>query len=1014
MLTERQQEAVDKDGTNIIVSAGAGSGKTTVLKERVLRKLKSGISINKLIILTFTNNAASEMKERIRKIINSNNLTKESELLDEAYITTFDSYAQSIVKKYSYLLNMDNDFTIVDSSIVNLEINNILESIFLKYYESNNNLFNNLIESFCIKDDKKIRDSIINAYKVISLKLDKNEYLNNYIDMYYSDEYINNIFDEYEEYYLDKKDEILNLYDELVSETLDDVKLEQNNNSIENFIGSLSYDDMFYALDFKLADSRGEVYTDYGKELKSKIHSIRDELKKELIFDKNELIDKYKSTKDYCKIIIDIIKELDTRLNEFKRVHNSYEFNDIAFKLIELVENNESIRNEIKYNTNEIMIDEYQDTNDIQDKFISLIENNNVYMVGDIKQSIYRFRNANPYLFKSKYESYSNNINGYKIDLNKNFRSRNEVIDGINLIFNNIMYEDIGGADYKNSHQMIFGNDDLKNNFNNQNYNLEILNYNTDTNKEDTEAFIIADDILKRVGTEKVYDGGLRYSKFSDFVILVDKGRNFEKVKKILEYKGIPVQIDKDININDEDEIYILKNIINLIILVKNNKFNSDFKHSFMSIERSYIMDMNDDELFDIIINNKYKDTELYKLVSSIVPYIDSMSNKEILNLIVDKFDIVNKLNSVGNVSERLIKIEYFINNASSLNDFGYDIYNLNEYFDLILNSNEDIKMTSNIVDSNSVKIMTIHKSKGLEFSYVYMPYLNTNFNSKTSHYFIDYSKKYGFLMPFYDNGSGDIFTKVLNTNLEKLENFSEKIRLFYVGVTRAKEKIILVNSYNEKVDTIVNKDELLKLKSFSDILSLLKDKLSKYTTNIDVESLDISKEYNNVSKLNYKNKILKSNKKIEVNSINLDNELIENKHFSKVNDSLMNKEIDDNLKFGTFVHNIFETYDFNSNNEYIKKLMKHDEFKNIFNAKIYKEHEIRYKKDNVIYHGFIDLLIEYDDYFDIVDYKLLNIDDSKYINQLNGYKEYIKNKYNKKVNIYLYSILTNELKKIG
>ena len=134
-LTTEQLLAVNKQNTNIIVSAGAGSGKTTVLKERVLRILNQGIDINKLIILTFTNNAAKEMKERIRKIINDNNLEDQALLLDQSYITTFDSFAQSLVKKYNYLLNISKDFTIVDATIVKTELNNIIDIIFEILYK---------------------------------------------------------------------------------------------------------------------------------------------------------------------------------------------------------------------------------------------------------------------------------------------------------------------------------------------------------------------------------------------------------------------------------------------------------------------------------------------------------------------------------------------------------------------------------------------------------------------------------------------------------------------------------------------------------------------------------------------------------------------------------------------------------------------------------------------------------------------------------------------------------------
>lgn len=493
-------------------------------------------------------------------------------------------------------------------------------------------------------------------------------------------------------------------------------------------------------IDIKICRAYKGYYDESSSTVREKIKGICKELTNYLSEDKDTLINHLKSTKNNTMIIIDILKELDKRIRKFKDEHNSYEFSDIALKAIELVRDHEDVRNEIKYNTYEIMIDEYQDTNDIQEEFISYIQNNNVYMVGDIKQSIYRFRNANPYIFKKKYDDYAKNNNGFKIDLNKNFRSRNEVVNNINLLFDNIMFDDIGGADYKNQHEMVYGNKGYLEHVDNENYDMEILSYNThDTEYKniEAEAFIIARDILDRMnkGEAVTYidqDGmKSRPIEFQDFCILVDKSKHFELLKKILEYHNIPTTIYKDISIKDEDEIYILKNLINLIIKVKMNKFDSDFIHYYMSIARSYVFKMNDEELYEIIRNKSFRETELYKLALEISKSIDGLSNKEILFNIINKFDIVNKLALVGDVDERLTKLEYFINNANNLNNFGMNIYELSNYFDVILNSDDDIKMATNKDSlSNSVKIMTIHASKGLEYPYVYLPYLNNNFKS--------------------------------------------------------------------------------------------------------------------------------------------------------------------------------------------------------------------------------------------------------------------------------------------
>ena len=586
-LTVEQQLAVEKKDTNIIVSAGAGSGKTTVLKKRVERILLSGVNINDLIILTFTNNAASEMKERIRKIITDNpDLIEQAELLDSAYITTFDSFAQSLVKKYNYLLNIDKNFSIVDDSIINLEIEKIIDEIFEELYGNNNADFIKMINDLEVKDDKRIRDAVKLFYKGLTNIINRESFLENYIDNFYSDDYIEKSFNLFEDIIFKLRDSLLLYLEDLKEETLKDDILNILNSICESLESASSFDDLYSLKNISLPAARKGYFTEEGKEIKKKADAIKKEISEYLVEDKNTLIQHYKDTLPYAKALINILKKLDKQLNKLKKDHNIFQFFDIAFLAIELVKNHEDVRNEIKYKTYEIMIDEYQDTNDIQEEFISYIENNNVYTVGDIKQSIYRFRNANPYIFKKRYDNYSKNINGFKIDLNKNFRSRKEVIDDINLIFNEIMFDYIGGADYQKSHQMIYGNTEYLKHTNNESYKTEIIEYDNDGEKykeNETEAFIIADDILNRLSLNEsvtYFDKDEMKSRnidYKDFCILVDKSKNFDLLKKVLEYKGIPCTIYKDIVINDEDEIYILKNLINLIISVHEEKFDMNF-----------------------------------------------------------------------------------------------------------------------------------------------------------------------------------------------------------------------------------------------------------------------------------------------------------------------------------------------------------------------------------------------------------------------------------------------------
>ena len=197
MWTKEQTEAIYKDGTNIIVSAGAGSGKTAVLTERVLEKVKNGVSLSNLLILTFTKMAAKEMRERIGSKLKENNLTEELVLLDTADITTFDAYALALVKKYHYYLNLSKNINIIDSSVMEIFKRDTLERIFNDLYEKEEEKFLALIKEYSVKDDREIFEYVLTLNNKLDLKTNKREYLNSYIDNKYNEDNINKDINEY-------------------------------------------------------------------------------------------------------------------------------------------------------------------------------------------------------------------------------------------------------------------------------------------------------------------------------------------------------------------------------------------------------------------------------------------------------------------------------------------------------------------------------------------------------------------------------------------------------------------------------------------------------------------------------------------------------------------------------------------------------------------------------------------------------------------------------------------------
>ena len=1036
--TKEQSLAIYESGKNIIVSAGAGSGKTAVLSERVLKKIENGVDIDRLLILTFTKAAASEMKNRIRKKIKSNPLLSEQlNRLDSSYITTFDSYSLSIVKKYHYLLNIKRNVSIIEENILNIKIEEYLEEIFEDKYYNKNPKFLKLISDFCIKDDVTIKKAVININKKLNMKYDKEEFLNNYLVNYYNDDFINQNLFKYVGY-LKEKIKYLDLLLSKLSDYVDCDYFSVVSTRLQDLFNAKSYDDIKASCSIKLPNlKRGTE--ERGKLIKKEMSEILKEIN-ELTYEDNSEVLKQNIylTRDYLEIIIEIIKELDDKVNAYKNKNDLYDFNDISKMAIRVVKENLDIKEELKNYFQEILVDEYQDTNDLQEAFITSISNNNLYMVGDIKQSIYRFRNANPNIFRNKYNNYTNNVGGMKIDLLKNFRSREEVLANINLIFDYIMDDNIGGAEYSNGHRMVFGNTTYNiEGKTNQDNNLEIYNYPYDKKngftKEEIEAFIIANDILDKVNNHyQVFDKDeqiLRDISFSDFSILIDRTTSFELYKKVFLYKHIPLSIFKDEYLTSSNLLLVIKNIFKLLDTVINNKSKKELIYSFLSIGRSFLFNYSDDYLFDIIKNDKYYETDILEKINVIKHEIDSKSISKILDEVIREFDLYNKLVLVGDIKEAYVKIDYLYDLAANLNQLAYNYQDFVAFIDTIIENGTDIKFSLNKEESNSVKIMTIHKSKGLEYHICYFPGLTPKFNDSDIKEKFIYDNTLGVIAPYFNEGIGNTFYRELFKENYQLEEISEKIRLFYVALTRAKEKMIFVlpideidEEYDEK-GLVVNNIRL-SYRSFKDILVSIKSKINIFIKDIDINILGLTNKYNVVTSNNLFNKINKDNKVIE--TIDYQIPLVKEKEqsrFSKNSIGLITKEQREVMELGTKLHYIMETLDFinpdltnidKKYHKYIIKFLESDLLKNINVGKVYKEYEFIEKDSGSIKSGIVDLMIEYDDYIDIIDYKLKNISDSDYNNQLLGYKSYIEKISNKKVRVFLYSLFDSKYKEIS
>ena len=382
------------------------------------------------------------------------------------------------------------------------------------------------------------------------------------------------------------------------------------------------------------------------------------------------------------------------------------------------------------------------------------------------------------------------------------------------------------------------------------------------------------------------------------------------------------------------------------------------------------------------------------------------MSIPDVISEIDERFGIIKKATKITNIKKVLVHIEYLNNMSISLSDLGYTLEQFVLYLEEVFENDLKIEYKNKLMSvDNAVKIMTIHKSKGLEFSICYFPTLDTRFNfSDLSNDYI-FNEKYGIMIPKFDNGKRDTFIKKMYIDHEKNEQISEEVRVLYVSLTRAREKMIFISKNKEE-------NKKINYRSFNDfIFEFLDSCEKKYISDDEVNSfIEINKAINNISL----NDIAFNNNILNVNEIDIKKMKEEKTSFSKTISELIDKDKVLLLELGTKIHEALEKVDFirkdfsyinieEKYKHYITSFLDCDLLKNVCNGKVFKEYE--FYDEQLKVKGSIDLMIEYDNYIDIIDYKLKHIDDNEYVKQLNGYKNYIFKKTGKKVNTYLYSL---------
>lgn len=1018
--TNEQLEAINSIGTNIIVSAGAGSGKTAVLTERIIKHVESGMDIRKLLVLTFTNAAAKEMKARIKSKLIEIRRDDVLAYLDASYITTFDAYSLALVKKYYYKLGIYSDVKIMDSLIINQKKKEIINELFTKLYEEENPRFFSVLSKYTDKDDKQIVELISKILGEMDLLIDIDSYYNNYAEKF-SLSYLVGLFDKYMVIIKDCINEIVdkfNKYNDLAESDSRFEKIINQNVSIINYLAGIStYDEYksFFAM-LKLNTLPRNVSEDITV-LKKEITTLIKALNERYLFhdSKDSIINDILNTKDDSLFIMELAMKVREALTAFKLQTNCFEYCDIQKMAIKLVTDFKEINKEISEGYDEILVDEYQDTSDLQEAFITAIARNNLYMVGDIKQSIYRFRNANPAIFRDKYDKYSKDRTaGKKIDLRNNFRSRSEVVEGINTIFNSLMTPLYGDADFVASHQMIFGQTRYNEFAPSFDYNMEILKYSKDGSKfsnEEIEAFIVGNDIKRRMEAKEYVvplKNKPRQINYNDFCILVDRQTSFVTFKKIFEYLGIPLTIFADSDLKNGIISTLMVNFLVVALETDNEKISIKGRHALFSLLRSFLFEYSDEAILTLDISNN----DVYSRIKDIGRRYGEISAYNIYLEIVREFNVYDSILKIGDINNNLVQLQFLGKMILDLEALGFGLKDIVVYLVDILAS--DNRISYNSLDGNdlSVKIMTIHKSKGLEFPICYYTMLSKQFNRRDLKSNYSFTNEYGIFLPSGDGNQSSIIKElVIEDGIH--DDTSEKIRLFYVALTRAKEKMIILS---EVMDGDCN---ISKAKSFNEFLSLLN--LEKYYHSIDLKDCNLTQDYllmNKKSTLSAKSEVLTYTKDSFISNP------ITKSRISKELTTILDSRSRSNIELGLEFHEVLEHLDFANPDidsipcselikEKLKELFMNPTFASIKNGKGYHEHEFYFEDKESSYHGIIDLMVVYDDHIDIFDYKLANTEHEEYKRQLGIYKDYASKKSGLKVNTYLISLLHAEIKEI-
>ena len=870
--TAEQIQAIYTAGQNILVSASAGSGKTFVMAERILDQLARGVEISQLFISTFTVKAATELKERLEKKISQQiqetddvdlkqHLGRQLADLPNAAIGTMDSFTQKFLGKHGYLIDIAPNFRILQNESEQLLLKNeVFHQVFETHYQGENKeKFSCLVKNFAGrgKDERGLRQQVYKIYDFLQSTSSPQKWLNESFLKGFEEADFANEKDKLTEqikqalwnlesffrYHLDNdaKEFPKAAYLEAVQQVLDEISsLNQESDSqayqaVLARIVAISKEKNGRALanSSRKADLKplADAYNDERKVQFAKLGQLADQI---TILDYQERY--HEDTWELAKTFQTFMSDFVEAYRERKRQENAFEFADISHYTIEILENFPQVRETYQERFHEVMVDEYQDTNHIQERMLELLSNgHNRFMVGDIKQSIYRFRQADPQIFNEKFQRYAQNPQeGKLILLKENFRSSSEVLSATNDIFGRLMDQEVGEINYDSMHQLVFANTKLTPNPDNK---AEFLLYDKDDSEQEEEESqaetkltgemrLVLKEILK-LHQEK----GVAFKEIA--LLTSSRSRNDQILLALSEY-GIPVKTD------GEQNNYLQSLEVQVILDTLRVIHNPLQDYALVALMKSPMFGFDEDELARLSLQkaeDKVQENLFEKLISA---QKQAARQKELIHTalaeklsqfmdILDSWRLYAKTHTLYDLIWKIYNDRFYYDYVGALPNgparqanlyalaLRADQFEKSNFkglsrfirmIDQVLEAQHDLASVAVAPAKDAVELMTIHKSKGLEFPYVFILNMDQDFNKQDSMSDVILSRQNGLGVKYIakvETGAVEAhypktiklsipsLTYTQNEEELQLASYSEQMRLLYVAMTRAEKKLYLV-----------------------------------------------------------------------------------------------------------------------------------------------------------------------------------------------------------------------------